>query len=85
MCLSHPHQPMLFFCRRLCTASPSPPLPALAEEAILDPSKVGVKLKADAVDIAYPPSFQSGGAYDLRPSAPCDDANLHDGGCCYVD
>eukprot|EP00798_Chlamydomonas_sp_ICE-L_P025578 gene25578-11229_t len=54
-------------------------LAELTEEVITDPSKLGVKLKAENVDIAYPPIFQSGGKYDLRVSVPSDDSVLHDG------
>uniref|UniRef100_A0A7S0S408 FACT complex subunit n=1 Tax=Chlamydomonas leiostraca TaxID=1034604 RepID=A0A7S0S408_9CHLO len=49
------------------------------EQVILDPAKIGVKLKAENCDIAYPPIFQSGGKYDLKVSAVSDDAPLHDG------
>ncbi|WOL19289.1 FACT complex subunit SPT16-like [Canna indica] len=48
-----------------------------AEKAILDPAKVKVKLKAENVDICYPPIFQSGGQFDLRPSASSNDDNLY--------
>jgi hypothetical protein len=51
----------------------------MTEEVILDPPKVGIKLKAENVDIAYPPLFQSGGSYDLKLNAACDDNPLHDG------
>jgi nucleosome binding factor SPN SPT16 subunit len=51
----------------------------MTEEVILNPPQIGVKLKPDNVDIAYPPLFQSGGHYDLKLSAACDDQNLHDG------
>jgi hypothetical protein len=51
----------------------------MTEEVILDPPKVGIKLKAENVDIAYPPLFQSGGSYDLKLNAACDDNALHDG------
>ncbi|MEW5314858.1 MAG: hypothetical protein WDW38_006323 [Sanguina aurantia] len=54
-------------------------LSTMAEECITDPSKVNVKLKADAVDLAYPPVFQSNGAYDLRVSAPNDNNLGHSG------
>ncbi|KAL8166324.1 hypothetical protein V2J09_007823 [Rumex salicifolius] len=47
------------------------------EKAILEPSKVKAKLKADLVDICYPPIFQSGGQFDLRPSASSNDENLY--------
>lgn len=51
----------------------------MTEEAITEPTKIGVKLKAANVDIAYPPIFQSGGKYDLKLSAASDDSPLHDG------
>lgn len=54
-------------------------LSELTEEVITDPSKLGVKLKPENVDIAYPPIVQSGGKYDLKVSAPSDDSPLHDG------
>ncbi|GER25681.1 FACT complex subunit SPT16 [Striga asiatica] len=47
------------------------------EKAILDPTKIGVKLKAENVDICYPPIFQSGGSFDLRPSASSNDEYLY--------
>ncbi|KAF5946750.1 hypothetical protein HYC85_016978 [Camellia sinensis] len=47
------------------------------EKAILDPTGVKVKLKAENVDICYPPIFQSGGNFDLRPSASSDDEYLY--------
>ncbi|KAL2477705.1 FACT complex subunit SPT16 [Forsythia ovata] len=47
------------------------------EKAILDPMKIGVKLKAENVDICYPPIFQSGGNFDLRPSASSNDEYLY--------
>lgn len=34
------------------------------EKVILDPAKAKVKLKAENVDICYPPIFQSGGEFD---------------------
>ena len=49
---------------------------AKLEEAIADPAKLGIKLRADNVDIAYPPIVQSGGVYDLRASAQSDDRHL---------
>ena len=49
---------------------------AKLEEAITDPAKLGIKLRADNVDIAYPPIVQSGGVYDLRASAQSDDRHL---------
>ncbi|KAM0950639.1 putative peptidase M24, PH-like domain superfamily, FACT complex subunit Spt16 [Dioscorea sansibarensis] len=47
------------------------------EKVILDPLKVKVKLKAENVDICYPPIFQSGGEFDLRPSASSTDDDLY--------
>ncbi|XP_077211758.1 FACT complex subunit SPT16-like [Tasmannia lanceolata] len=47
------------------------------EKAILDPAKVKVKLKAENIDICYPPIFQSGSEFDLKPSASSNDANLY--------
>ena len=43
---------------------------ALSDEAeadLLDPvAKLGVKLRKEVVDAAYPPIIQSGGVYDLK-------------------
>ncbi|XP_042483515.1 FACT complex subunit SPT16-like [Macadamia integrifolia] len=47
------------------------------EKAILDPTRAKVKLKAENVDICYPPVFQSGGEFDLRPTASSNDENLY--------
>ncbi|CAL9087719.1 unnamed protein product [Musa textilis] len=47
------------------------------EKAILEPSRVKLKLKAENVDICYPPIFQSGGQFDLRPSASSNDEDLY--------
>ncbi|GLT60139.1 hypothetical protein SLA2020_329200 [Shorea laevis] len=47
------------------------------EKAILEPSKANVKLKAENVDICYPPIFQSGGQFDLKPSAQSNDDLLY--------
>lgn len=49
---------------------------ALAEQAeadLTDPvAKLGVKLKKEVVDAAYPPIIQSGGQYDLKvPASQC--------------
>ncbi|GIL93381.1 hypothetical protein Vretifemale_20793, partial [Volvox reticuliferus] len=59
-------------------------LSEMCEEAITDPQKVQVKLKAENCDIAYPPSFQSGGSYDLKVSAISNDMPLHDDGVIVV-
>lgn len=47
------------------------------EKTILEPSRIKVKLKADNVDICYPPIFQSGGNFDLKPSASSNDDHLY--------
>lgn len=47
------------------------------EKAVIDPSKAKVKLKPDNVDICYPPVFQSGGVFDLRPSAISNEDPLY--------
>ncbi|KAK6915716.1 FACT complex subunit Spt16, N-terminal lobe domain [Dillenia turbinata] len=47
------------------------------EQAILEPARIRVKLKAENVDICYPPIFQSGGQFDLKPSASSNDENLY--------
>ncbi|KAL0916492.1 hypothetical protein M5K25_014012 [Dendrobium thyrsiflorum] len=47
------------------------------EKAIHDPVKLKVKLKSENVDICYPPILQSGGKFDLRPSASSNDDNLY--------
>ena len=46
------------------------------EKALMQPAAIGVKLKPDALDIAYPPTVQSGGTYDLRANAPNTDKPL---------
>ncbi|KAK9292165.1 hypothetical protein L1049_020124 [Liquidambar formosana] len=47
------------------------------EKTILEPARIKVKLKAENVDICYPPIFQSGGEFDLKPSASSNDENLY--------
>ncbi|OMO73146.1 hypothetical protein CCACVL1_17441 [Corchorus capsularis] len=47
------------------------------EKAIVNPQLAKVKLKPENVDICYPPIFQSGGEFDLRPSAASNDENLY--------
>ncbi|XP_050382933.1 FACT complex subunit SPT16-like [Argentina anserina] len=47
------------------------------EKLILEPSKVGLKLNPQNVDICYPPIFQSGGKFDLRPGAASNDESLY--------
>lgn len=46
------------------------------EEIILDPSKIDIKVSQDAVDACYSPIIQSGGVYDIKPSALSDSNNL---------
>ncbi len=55
---SLPLSPACLYCRPVPRA-----LAEMAELAITEPSKAGVKLLVDKVDIAYPPVFQSGGRY----------------------
>ncbi|KAL1831897.1 hypothetical protein DCAR_0101912 [Daucus carota subsp. sativus] len=47
------------------------------EKVIAEPAKIKVKLKAENVDICYPPIFQSGGEFDLKPSASSNDQSLY--------
>ncbi|KAK6242924.1 hypothetical protein QUC31_009333 [Theobroma cacao] len=47
------------------------------EKTILEPARIKVKLKAENIDICYPPIFQSGGEFDLKPSASSNDENLY--------
>ncbi|XVF05902.1 hypothetical protein REPUB_Repub06bG0002000 [Reevesia pubescens] len=47
------------------------------EKTILEPARIKVKLKAENIDICYPPIFQSGGEFDLKPSASSNDQNLY--------
>ncbi|KAF9594053.1 hypothetical protein IFM89_027027 [Coptis chinensis] len=47
------------------------------EKSIVEPARVKVKLKAENIDICYPPIFQSGGEFDLKPSALSNDENLY--------
>ncbi|KAI8465881.1 MAG: global transcription factor [Monoraphidium minutum] len=51
-------------------------LSEIVEGVVTEPTKIGVKLRAENCDIAYPPVFQSGGRFDLKLSASSDDANL---------
>mmetsp|Transcript_4057 Transcript_4057/g.6766 ORF Transcript_4057/g.6766 Transcript_4057/m.6766 type:complete len:1035 (+) Transcript_4057:3-3107(+) len=54
----------------------------LAEEtdqAFSEPAKYGVKLQPDNLESCYTPIIQSGGKFDLKPSAFSDDKNLHSG------
>lgn len=46
------------------------------EDIILDPSKINIKVSADAVDACYNPIIQSGGTYDIKPSAVSDNKRL---------
>ncbi|PIA37977.1 hypothetical protein AQUCO_02900079v1 [Aquilegia coerulea] len=47
------------------------------EKCILAPSRIKLKLKAENVDICYPPIFQSGGEFDLKPTASSNDHSLY--------
>eukprot|EP00898_Chlorokybus_atmophyticus_P001471 jgi/Chlat1/2324/Chrsp17S02801 len=51
----------------------------MTEQIISTPTKIDIKLKAENLDVCYPPVFQSGGNYDLKPSAGSDDKTLHYG------
>ncbi|KIZ00422.1 FACT complex subunit SPT16 [Monoraphidium neglectum] len=51
-------------------------LSEMVEGVVTEPTKIGVKLRAENCDIAYPPVFQSGGRFDLKLSASSDDTNL---------
>jgi len=47
------------------------------DETILDaPTKLGLKIAADAIDSCYTPIVQSGGRYDLKVSAQSSDGHL---------
>jgi nucleosome binding factor SPN SPT16 subunit len=48
----------------------------LVEEKIFDPNKIGVKVSKDVVECCYTPIIQSGGHYDIRPSAMSDSNTL---------
>ena len=52
-------------------------LSEMTEDTIIDPSKLGLKIAAEHVDICYPPIFQSGGEYDLKYSAESAGTKLH--------
>lgn len=43
---------------------------------IIDPSKIGIKLSADAVESCYEPIIQSGGIYDIKLSAVSNEDSL---------
>eukprot|EP00958_Prasinococcus_capsulatus_P001992 scaffold179_cov368-Prasinococcus_capsulatus_cf.AAC.32 len=49
------------------------------EDVISDPKRVSVKLRPENLEACYPPIFQSGSKFDLKPSAVSDEANLHQG------
>ncbi|KAG0531255.1 hypothetical protein BDA96_04G007800 [Sorghum bicolor] len=46
-------------------------------KSILHPHLVKVKLEPDDVEICYPPVFQSGGKFDLKPGASSNDEYLY--------
>jgi nucleosome binding factor SPN SPT16 subunit len=46
------------------------------EEVIINPGKF-LKLRPEDVDICYPPVFQSGGVFDLKPSAASNEDVLY--------
>jgi len=49
------------------------------EKVLLNPEKLNVKLRPENIDVAYLPLFQSGGKYDLKLTAQCEETNLHYG------
>eukprot|EP01094_Clydonella_sp_ATCC50884_P004500 TRINITY_DN1352_c0_g1_i3.p1 TRINITY_DN1352_c0_g1~~TRINITY_DN1352_c0_g1_i3.p1 ORF type:complete len:998 (+),score=358.39 TRINITY_DN1352_c0_g1_i3:113-2995(+) len=55
-------------------------LAARVDALFADPQKISPKLVKGVVDRCYTPIIQSGGEYDLRPSAESNDKNLHFGG-----
>ena len=50
-----------------------------AEDAFAEPLKLGVKLPAELLEPAYTPIIQSGGEFDLKPSASSNSTNLFQG------
>lgn len=54
-------------------------LSSLLAKVISDPTKIQVKLKAEFVDVAYPPIFQSGGDYNFKFSASSNSKPMHYG------
>jgi len=50
------------------------------EDAFGDPKKLGLNLSAENLEPCYSPIIQSGGAYNLKPSAYSNNANLASGG-----
>jgi len=50
-----------------------------AEEAIGEPQKLGMKLSPDDLASCYTPIIQSGGEFDLKPSAASNEKNLYFG------
>lgn len=49
------------------------------EDVFQDPTKIKIKMKPENLDSCYTPIIQSGGNYDLKPSAQSDDNELHYG------
>lgn len=54
-------------------------LAANTEDAFSDPSKLGVKLSADLLESCYTPIIQSGGNFNLKPTAASNGDNLYFG------
>eukprot|EP01041_Mallomonas_annulata_P010767 gene10767-22491_t len=46
------------------------------EAIILDPNKIGVKVSTESVESCYTPVIQSGGKYDIKPSASSNNEKL---------
>lgn len=51
-------------------------LAGMVENIVRDPQKIGVKLRAENCDLAFPPTFQSGGKYNMKLTAISDDEPL---------
>lgn len=51
-------------------------LAGMVETIVKDPQKIGVKLRAENCDLAFPATFQSGGKYNMKLTAVSDDEPL---------
>jgi nucleosome binding factor SPN SPT16 subunit len=51
------------------------------EDIFQEPSKLGVKLSPEFLESCYTPIIQSGGKFDLKPSAFSNSDNLYYGAC----
>lgn len=57
-------------------------LAAKTEDAFSEPQKLGVKLSADLLESCYTPIIQSGGNFNLKPTAASNGDNLYFGASC---